>query len=56
MAPGVTTLSGAYVVSDKVGIEAFIESIITSTMSGAQVFIIPSGGNTCFVGVTEQKN
>jgi hypothetical protein len=53
MASGDCTVSGAYLVSDKTGIAAFIKTKIGAAVSGAQVFIIPSGGNTCYVGIAE---
>ena len=56
MAPGATTISGSYKMTQAgfTAAEAFIEARITSTTSGAQVFIIPAAnGLEFFVGVTE---
>ena len=55
MGAGATTVSGAFGINDKTGIEAFIESIITSTLSGASVFTYPdAAGMGVYVGVVEQ--
>lgn len=57
MAPGATTISGGYTVADAAVIETHIETLVTSIVSGAQVFILPDANNGQFyVGVTEQKN
>lgn len=48
------SISGSYVVSDTAGIKAFCDATMTG-LSGASVFVIPAGGNTCYVGVTQNK-
>lgn len=52
MAAGDCTISGAYAISDKAGIKAFIESVSVAK-AGESIFIIPAGKNTIMVGVVE---
>lgn len=57
MAPGATTISGGFGINDTAGIEAFIESIITSGNSGATVFTYPDGaGQKVYIGIAEGRN
>jgi len=59
MALGATTISGAYdfTSTSLAAAETFIESIITTSISGAQVFIIPSSNTQQYwIGITEQRN
>ena len=57
MAAGATTVSGAYKLNDKANIENFIETIITSTVSGASVFTYPDANSQrVWIGVVEQRN
>ena len=56
MAPGATTLSGAFGITDTAGIESFIETIITASTSGAVVFTYPVGaGQQVYIGVAEGR-
>ena len=56
MAPGATTISGGFGISDTGGIEAFVENIVTGTTSGATVFTYADGsGQKVFVGVVEGR-
>jgi len=52
MAAGDVTVSGAYVVSDTTAIDGF-ETAYTSSGGGNSVFVIPSGGNTVYIGCVE---
>ena len=57
MAAGNTTVSGSFFVSDTAAIALFIESIISSTVSGASVFTYPdASGMKVYIGVVEQRN
>lgn len=47
---GTATFSGAYLVSDTAGLKQFFEGYTTS-ISGANCFIIPAGENKVYVGV-----
>ena len=59
MAPGATTISGSYkfTTTSLALAEVFVESIVSSLVSGAVVWSIPSANGTeFFIGITEMKN
>ena len=57
MVAGTTTISGSFKVNDKTGIKAFVESIVSSTISGAMVFTYPdASGMGVYIGVCEGRN
>lgn len=54
MAAGDVTISGAYTTTSAgmVGADAFVTAA-TTAKAGESVFVIPSGGNTFYIGVVE---
>lgn len=57
MAAGTTTVSGGFKISDTAAIKNFVETIVTATVSGAQVWTYSdSNSGKVYVGVTEQRN